>query len=376
MMQRSGMRGFARANRGNIKDRLGFQSQSARQKGLLTTAGKRPAVKSRLGGVAAATIGQILDARQKINLNRVKKGRIGDARDKIEAQRRGKPNNNPAGNKFKNLTITATLDPATQNHVARGLYFDEESQRPGPRFTAGYPMESGGMFRSAAMDVYNSPPGPSNNSFGHDDGLFLTRTISNPAATANNYSSYSQQRSPLQSKPNISYRSYPSSSQHSEAMAMDEDEPPPRHMSLRLAPPATSEPRYKVLVSNLQPSVTSDDIVELFGDIGRLFEARLTSSGHAEVVYSKKADALKAVEAYHNRLLDGSPMRVFLETSGPSSSGGGTTTLKSAAGASIKLPKAASTVKIQPDISAIHKVLFNPSSSSATRGLFKAGQGQ
>ncbi|CAL8114026.1 unnamed protein product [Orchesella dallaii] len=376
-MQRSGMRGFARANRGNIKDRLGFQTQSARQKGLLTTPGKRPAVKSRLGGVAAATIGQILDARQKINLNRVKKGRIGDARDKIEAKRRGKPLN--PGNKFKNLTITATLDPGAQNNnMGRAPlpYYEEEPQRPGPgpRFTAGYPMESSGMFRSAAMDVYNSPPGPSNASFGHDDGLFLTRTISNPAATANNYSSYSQQRSPLQSKPNISYRSYAASSQHSEAM--DEDEPQPRRMSLRLAPPATSESRYKVLVSNLQPSVTSDDILELFGDIGRLMEARLTSSGHAEVVYTKKADALKAVEAYHNRLLDGSPMRVFLETTGPSASGGGTTTLKSAAGSSIKLPKAASTVKIQPDISAIHKVLFNPSSSSATRGLFKAGQGQ
>jgi len=157
---------------------------------------------------------------------------------------------------------------------------------------------------------------------------------------------------------------------------MDEDDHPPppvRHMSLRLAPPASSESRYKVLVSNLQASVTSDDIVELFGDIGRLMDARLTASGHAEVVYTKKPDALKAVEAYHNRLLDGSPMRVFLENSGvPNSSGG--TTLKSAAGASIKLPKAASTIKIQPDISAIHKVLFNPSSSSATRGLFKGGQ--
>lgn len=74
------------------------------------------------------------------------------------------------------------------------------------------------------------------------------------------------------------------------------------------------------------------------------------------------------------RLLDGSPMRVFLENSEPNTSGG--TTLKSAAGASMKLPKAASTIKIQPDISAIHKVLFNPSSSSATRGLFKGGQGQ
>lgn len=67
-------------------------------------------------------------------------------------------------------------------------------------------------------------------------------------------------------------------------------------------------------------------------------------------------------------------MRVFLESTGQSTSAG--TTLKSAGGASMKLPKASSAVKIQPDISAIHKVLFNPSSSSATRGLFKGGQGQ
>jgi len=71
-------------------------------------------------------------------------------------------------------------------------------------------------------------------------------------------------------------------------------------------------------------------------------------------------------------------MRVFIDEPSPSASGissSSSTTLKSAAGASIKLPKGSSSIKIQPDISAIHKVLFNPS-SSGTRDLFKSGSGQ
>lgn len=78
------------------------------------------------------------------------------------------------------------------------------------------------------------------------------------------------------------------------------------------------------------------------------------------------------------RLLDGSAMRVFLDASPPSrpsmSNSGSYTALKSASGASIKLPAGKKDfIKIQPDIGAIHKVLFNPG-SSATRGLFKGGQ--
>jgi hypothetical protein len=57
-------------------------------------------------------------------------------------------------------------------------------------------------------------------------------------------------------------------------------------------------------------------------------------------------------------------------------SSGGMTGLKSAAGSSIQLPKSTSTVKIHPDLSAIHKVLFQPTSSSnAAKMLFK-GAGQ
>ena len=62
-------------------------------------------------------------------------------------------------------------------------------------------------------------------------------------------------------------------------------------------------------MSNLQPSVSQDDIVELFGDIGALKRAKVTNPGTAEVVYVNKSDALKAVEVYHNRQLDGKAMK-------------------------------------------------------------------
>ena len=65
----------------------------------------------------------------------------------------------------------------------------------------------------------------------------------------------------------------------------------------------------KVVVSNLQDSVTQEDIVELFGDIGALKRARLLETGVAEVVFVKMSDAAKAVEIYHNRQLDGKPMK-------------------------------------------------------------------
>lgn len=54
--------------------------------------------------------------------------------------------------------------------------------------------------------------------------------------------------------------------------------------------------------------------------------------------------------------------------------GGTGTSLKSAIGAStaLKVPKSSNAVKIHPDINAIHKVLFQPTSSSnATKMLFK-----
>ena len=62
-------------------------------------------------------------------------------------------------------------------------------------------------------------------------------------------------------------------------------------------------------VTNLQSSVTKDDIVELFGDVGALKRAKVSTPGTAEVVFVNRSDAQKAVEIYHNRQLDGKAMK-------------------------------------------------------------------
>ena len=71
----------------------------------------------------------------------------------------------------------------------------------------------------------------------------------------------------------------------------------------------------KVMVSNLQPTVSYEDILELFGDIGAIKRAKVTTPGTAEIVYVSKPDAVKAVEVYHNRQLDGKPMKILCTTS-------------------------------------------------------------
>lgn len=65
----------------------------------------------------------------------------------------------------------------------------------------------------------------------------------------------------------------------------------------------------KVIVSNLLPSVTQEDIMELFGDVGPLKRAKVTSPGTAEVVYINFSDAQRAIDVYHNRQLDGRSMK-------------------------------------------------------------------
>lgn len=69
---------------------------------------------------------------------------------------------------------------------------------------------------------------------------------------------------------------------------------------------------HRIVVSNLHSSVSQSDIKELFEDIGELIEARLVRSGVAEVIFEKLKDAENAVETYHNRQLDGQPMKCLL----------------------------------------------------------------
>uniref|UniRef100_A0A182LXX9 RRM domain-containing protein n=1 Tax=Anopheles culicifacies TaxID=139723 RepID=A0A182LXX9_9DIPT len=77
-------------------------------------------------------------------------------------------------------------------------------------------------------------------------------------------------------------------------------------------PPMAYTAGYRIVVSNLHPSVSQIDIKELFEDIGDLLESRLVRPGVAEVIYRNLKDAEKAVDAYHNRQLDGQPMNCLL----------------------------------------------------------------
>lgn len=117
---------------------------------------------------------------------------------------------------------------------------------------------------------------------------------------------------------------------------------------------------HRIVVSNLQSTVTQDDIKELFEDIGQLLAARLVRPGVAEVIYKNLKDAQKAVDTYHNRQLDGQPMKCLLVNKRPVNQPTApalskTSTQGILAGNS---RKSTSSPTLVPDINTIHKVLF------------------
>jgi len=71
----------------------------------------------------------------------------------------------------------------------------------------------------------------------------------------------------------------------------------------------------KLLVSNLHPNVSQDDIYELFSAIGPIKSARMVRRGVAEIVYNTQQDAANAHKKYHTRNLDGQPMLCRLAAS-------------------------------------------------------------
>lgn len=71
----------------------------------------------------------------------------------------------------------------------------------------------------------------------------------------------------------------------------------------------------RIIISNLHPVVSEEDIKELFGAIGTLVRARLVRPGLSEVIYLKREQALQAISTYHDRELDGQPMQCKLDTS-------------------------------------------------------------
>jgi len=65
-----------------------------------------------------------------------------------------------------------------------------------------------------------------------------------------------------------------------------------------------------VLISNLNPTITQSDIIELYGEVGVLAAVNMINQTTALVTYHNSSDAFRAVKVYHNRLLDGRPMLV------------------------------------------------------------------
>ncbi|KAE9600639.1 hypothetical protein Lal_00045494 [Lupinus albus] len=72
----------------------------------------------------------------------------------------------------------------------------------------------------------------------------------------------------------------------------------------------------KIYISNLDYGVSNDDIKELFSEVGDVkrhtvhYDRSGRSKGTAEVVFSRRGDAVAAVKRYNNVQLDGKPMKV------------------------------------------------------------------
>ncbi|XP_046680096.1 polymerase delta-interacting protein 3-like isoform X2 [Homalodisca vitripennis] len=136
---------------------------------------------------------------------------------------------------------------------------------------------------------------------------------------------------------------------------LDSPKPPPAYI---YPPPSHSpplSPGHRIVVSNLHASVTHEDIKELFEDIGPLLTSRLVRPGTAEVIYKEHKNAKQAVEAYHNRQLDGQPMKCLLVN--PRSPSAGGVLRSNNIPAAPKYPSSSKSMVV-PDLSAIHKALF------------------
>ncbi|XP_061386138.1 uncharacterized protein LOC133321053 [Musca vetustissima] len=122
-------------------------------------------------------------------------------------------------------------------------------------------------------------------------------------------------------------------------------------LSKSLSSSSASSSGYRIVVSNLHPSVTQSDIKELFEDIGELYDSRIVRPGVAEIIYKSLAHAEKAVDTYHNRQLDGQPMKCLLVNPRASNKPTAPAIRTSSSHSSNKTP-------LEIDIDALHKVLF------------------
>ncbi|XP_061399155.1 polymerase delta-interacting protein 3-like [Musca vetustissima] len=126
---------------------------------------------------------------------------------------------------------------------------------------------------------------------------------------------------------------------------------PPNGLSKSLSSSSSSSSGYCIFVSHLHPSVTQSDIKELFEDIGELYDSRIIRPGVAEIIFKSLAHAEKAVDTYHNRQLDGQPMKCLLVNPRASNKPTAPAIRTSSSHSSNKTP-------LEIDIDALHKLLF------------------
>lgn len=139
---------------------------------------------------------------------------------------------------------------------------------------------------------------------------------------------------------------------------LDSSPAKPRSMSMashqKQGPMTTHTTGYRIVVSNLQANVTQEDIKELFEDVGELLVSRLVRPGTAEVIYKTLKDATKAVETYHNRQLDGHPMKCLLVNPRPKNN-----PTAPAVRSLTQSRRGTSSSYVQPSLGAVHRALFD-----------------
>lgn len=138
----------------------------------------------------------------------------------------------------------------------------------------------------------------------------------------------------------------------------------------------------KLYISNLDYGVSNEDIKELFSEVGHLkrfavhYDGYGRPNGTAEVVFTRRSDAIAALKRYNNVLLDGKAMKI--EVIG-SDLGLPMTPRINVVGASNG--RATRTVVLTPEFSqrgrgSSSRPLSNPSNRFNNRGGFQAGRGR
>ncbi|XP_068240824.1 LOW QUALITY PROTEIN: polymerase delta-interacting protein 3-like [Palaemon carinicauda] len=94
--------------------------------------------------------------------------------------------------------------------------------------------------------------------------------------------------------------------------AVDYQQVYPKKMATVQAPVVQADPGTKVVVSNLHPCVSVEDMEELLGTVGSVFSVRMVRQGVAEAFFVSQDDAYRSVELFNNRQLEGQPMKVMV----------------------------------------------------------------